>query len=40
MIPVIPMLGEYEHIKAQEWGMMAAMWLSVELVDVGTSSIS
>lgn len=28
---------KYEHIKAHEWEMMAAKWLSEELVNVGIS---
>lgn len=40
MSDLICMLGEYEHVKAHEWGMMAAEWLSEELVHVGTTIIS
>lgn len=30
-------LGEYEHVKVHEWGMMAALWFSEELVDIVAS---
>lgn len=40
MSDLICVLGEYEHVKAHEWGMMAAEWVSEELVAVGTSIIS